>query len=199
MLKDSMADIEWFARIRDPKREMREKNMNSISVLKSSKEIRPSELASKLVNSPEFRTLYAEVMELVDDTASYLDIDGRAASKKLGRNAAVAYAKHSMELTTSCMRSASACLALRGARDGQMTLADALRDVMVAQEHARPIPAVDPDHGLPQPFLELMDWANSLQDRLKAFCRHLVAVDAPAANAVHDSLSALRLAFGVRY
>ncbi|NTF17914.1 DUF1465 family protein [Agrobacterium rubi] len=152
-----------------------------------------------MIGSPEFRTLYAEVMELVEDTAGYLDKDGRAASKLLGRMASVAYAKHSMELTTSCMRAASACLALRAVRGGEMQLEDALKDVMAAQALMRGDIKVDPEHQLPQGLIDLLEWCNDLQMRLKGFCQHLVALDVPASNAVHDSLSSLRLAFGTRF
>jgi regulator of CtrA degradation len=173
--------------------------MSTVSVLKPQKEYRPSELAARMIGSAEFRTLYAEVMELVEDTANFLDHEGRAASKLLGRHASVAYSKHSMELTTSLMRSASACLALRAAREGEMRIEDALKDVMAARTLARPVSSIDPDHKFPQRFTDLTEWANALQNRLKAFCDHLVSMDVPAVNAVHDSLSSLRLAFGTRF
>lgn len=173
--------------------------MSTISVLKQSMEIRPSELAAGMLGSSEFKTLYAEVMELVEDTANFLDHEGRAAAKLLGRNASIAYSKHSMELTTALMRAASACLALRAVREGQMKIDDALRDVFAAHPLMRPVSAIDPQHGFPQRFVDLTDWANSLQKRLKAFSEHLVAMDnAPTVNAVHDSLSSLRLAFEAR-
>ncbi len=173
--------------------------MSTVSVLNQSKEFRPSEMAARKIDSGEFRTIYAEVMELVEDTANFLDHEGRAASKLLGREASVAYAKHSMELTTALMRSASACLALRAVREGEMRIEDALKDVMVAQTLARPVSSIDPQHRFPERFVDLTDWANTLQKRLRAFCDHLVALDVPAANAVHDSLSSLRLAFGTRF
>lgn len=172
--------------------------MSTITVLKHQKEIRPSELAARMLESGEFRTLYAEVMELVEDTANFLDHEGRTAAKLLGRNASVAYSKHSMELTTALMRAASACLALRAARKGEMRIEDALKDVAAAQPLVRPVSAIDPQHQFPQRFIDLTDWANTLQKRLKSFCDHLVAIDEPSPNAVHDSLSSLRLAFGTR-
>lgn len=173
--------------------------MSTISVLKQQKEIRPSELAARMLESGEFRTLYAEVMELVEDTANFLDHEGRAAAKLLGRNASVAYSKHSMELTTALMRAASSCLALRAARAGEMKIEAALKEVAAAQPLVRPVSTIDPQLQLPQRFIDLADWANTLQKRLKSFCDHLVAIDVPSANAVHDSLSSLHLAFGTRF
>lgn len=172
--------------------------MTTITVLKQSEDVRPSELAAGLLGSAEFRTLYAEIMELVEDTANFLDHEGRAAAKLLGRTASVAYSKHSMELTSALMRAASACLALRGARDGQVRLEAALKDVSSALPLIRPISAIDPSHCFPQRFVDLTDWANALQKRLKAFCDHLFAVDVQLVNPVHDSLSSLRLAFATK-
>ena len=47
-----------------------------------------------------FDRTFAEGMELVEDTAAYLDGDGRRESKLLSRAVALAYAAESMRLTT---------------------------------------------------------------------------------------------------
>jgi regulator of CtrA degradation len=57
-------------------------------------------LADRMANSAQFKTLYAEGMALVEETANYLDGPGRTASKALPRLAAVLYAAESMRLTT---------------------------------------------------------------------------------------------------
>jgi regulator of CtrA degradation len=173
--------------------------MSTVSVLKQQKEYRPSQLAARMIDSSEFGMIYREVMELVEETAGYLDVDGRAASKLLGKMASVAYAKHSMEITTSCMRSASVCLALRATREAEMRLEDALRDVMNMNVLMKPTTDVDTSLGLPQGLIDLLDKGNALQARLKAFCHHLIATEETLPNAVHDSLSSLRLAFGTRF
>lgn len=173
--------------------------MSTVSVLKQQKEFRPSELAGRMIDSSEFSALYREVMDLVEATAGYLDVEGRAASKLLERMASIAYAKHSMEITTSCMRSASVCLALRATREGEMSIEAALRDVMNMDVLMKPTTNVDASLNLPQGLIDLLDKGNALQARLKAFCHHLVAKDQSTPNAVHDSLSSLRLAFGTRF
>lgn len=169
--------------------------MSKISVLNQQKDYRPSELAAKLIAGGEFQTLYRDVMKLVDDTANYLDGEGRAAAKSLKGVSSVAYSRHSMEVTTSCMRSASVCLALRATRQGDMRLEDALRDVMSMDVLMKPTTDVDPSLGLPQGLVDILDRSNVLQARLKTFCHSLVAQDQPAPNVVHDRLQSLRLAF----
>ena len=59
-------------------------------------------------------------MDLVEETAAYLDGAGRQESKLLSRNAALAYAAESMRLTTRLMQVASWLLVQRAVREGDM-------------------------------------------------------------------------------
>ena len=63
--------------------------------------------AGRAAASSQFKALYGEGMSLVEETASYLDGSGRAASKVLPRVASVLYAAESMRLTTRLMQMAS--------------------------------------------------------------------------------------------
>ncbi len=67
-----------------------------------------------------FERTFREGMELVEDTASYLDGDGRRESRLLSRAAALAYAAESMKLTTRLMQVASWLLVQRAVREGDM-------------------------------------------------------------------------------
>jgi len=67
-----------------------------------------------------FERTFQEGMELVEETASYLDGEGRQESKLLSRNAALAYAAESMRLTTRLMQVASWLLVQRAVREGDM-------------------------------------------------------------------------------
>ena len=51
-------------------------------------------------SSAAFKKLYADGMGLVEETAAYLDGEGRAEAKRLSRIAATLYAAESMRLTT---------------------------------------------------------------------------------------------------
>jgi regulator of CtrA degradation len=57
----------------------------------------------------------------VEEAASYLDGDGRAAARQLSRIAATLYAAESMRLTTRLMQVASWLLLQRASRSGEMT------------------------------------------------------------------------------
>ena len=60
----------------------------------------PISFGEKLASSQIFADLFRDGMALVEETAAYLDGPGRQESKKLERNAALAYATESMRLTT---------------------------------------------------------------------------------------------------
>lgn len=72
--------------------------------------------------SPAFNKLYAEGMGLVEETATYLEGDGRRDAKQLGRVAATLYAAESMRLTTRLMQLASWLLLQRALNSGEMTM-----------------------------------------------------------------------------
>src|SRR5215470_5128243 len=75
-----------------------------------------------------FERTFQEGMELVEETAGYLDGAGRQESKMLSRNAALAYASESMRLTTRLMQVASWLLVQRAVREGDMAAASACED-----------------------------------------------------------------------
>jgi regulator of CtrA degradation len=90
-------------------------------------------LADRMANSAQFKTLYAEGMALVEETANYLDGPGRTASKALPRLAAVLYAAESMRLTTRLMQMASWLLLQRAVNNGEMN-----RDQVLAEKKQGP-------------------------------------------------------------
>jgi hypothetical protein len=67
-----------------------------------------------------FDRTFEEGMQLVEETAGYLDGAGRHDSKVLSRNAALGYATESMRLTTRLMQVASWLLVQRAVREGEM-------------------------------------------------------------------------------
>jgi regulator of CtrA degradation len=77
-------------------------------------------LIEDFARSELFDHTFQEGMDLVDETAFYLDGAGRQDSKLLSRNAALAYAAESMRLTTRLMQVASWLLVQRAVRDGDM-------------------------------------------------------------------------------
>ena len=82
----------------------------------------PISFGHAYAQSETFRLLFKEGMALVEETADYLDGDGRHAARQLPRPASIVYAAESMRLTTRLMQLASWLLLHRSVREGDMTL-----------------------------------------------------------------------------
>ena len=82
----------------------------------------PISFAAKLAASDAFNEMFREGMGLVEETAAYLDIEGRIGAKALSRYLSRAYAAESMRLTTRLMQIASWLLFQRAVNEGEMTL-----------------------------------------------------------------------------
>jgi regulator of CtrA degradation len=81
----------------------------------------PISFGKAYAQSETFRALFKEGMTLVEETADYLDGDGRHAARELPRPASIVYATESMRLTTRLMQLASWLLLHRSVREGDMT------------------------------------------------------------------------------
>ncbi len=80
----------------------------------------PVDFGRTFVQSEAFRALFQEGMDLVGETAAYLDGPGRAESAHLSREGARVYAAESMRLTTRLMQIASWLLVQRAAAEGEI-------------------------------------------------------------------------------
>jgi len=163
-----------------------------------------AEVIQDFARSELFQRTFQEGMDLVEETAGYLDGAGRQASKLLSRNAALAYAAESMRLTTRLMQVASWLLLQRAANSGEMT-----RD-QVASEKTKvrldTASAHDEATGwaeLPTEFRDLVNRSLSLQARVRRLdeeiygsnIRHLTPQPARDGSPVSDQLSLLRTVF----
>ncbi|MBA4804138.1 MAG: DUF1465 family protein [Brevundimonas sp.] len=142
-----------------------------------------------------FDRTFREGMELVEETAAYLDGDGRRESKLLSRAAALAYAGESMKLTTRLMQIASWLLVQRAVREGDMTAAAAcepryrLADRRVEAEPGHP--------ELPIALVEYVVRSEKLYDRALHLDRRMYQ-DTPGeepVNPVQSQLDRLAAAF----
>jgi regulator of CtrA degradation len=82
----------------------------------------------RLAGSEGFKAMFREGMALVEETATYLDGEGRRESRLLTRTPSLAYATESMRLTTRLMQLASWLLMQRAVNNGDMSLAEATRE-----------------------------------------------------------------------
>ena len=142
-----------------------------------------------------FDRTFREGMELVEETAAYLDGDGRRESKLLSRAAALAYAGESMKLTTRLMQIASWLLVQRAVREGDMTASAACEPRYRLAE--RKLDA-EPTHGeLPIALIEYLVRTDRLYDRVLHLDRKMY-LDEPeeeAVNPVQSQLDRLAAAF----
>src|SRR5512147_628581 len=113
--------------------------------------------AIDFARSELFERTFKEGMGLVEETAAYLDGPGRAASKRLSRAAALAYAGESMRLTTRLMQVASWLLVQRAVRDGEIKLNEAASDKyrLISREN-QPAPQFAGSDDLPEALKTLI-------------------------------------------
>lgn len=147
-----------------------------------------------------FERTFQEGMDLVEETAAYLDGGGREDSKLLSRNAALAYAGESMRLTTQLMQVASWLLVQRAVREGEMA-ASAAFDERYRLAPEVPGPA-NPDaaiEDLPIHLVHLCERSERLYERVRRLDQRMYGQDELAVEAPHPVLSQfdrLREAFG---
>ncbi|MEH2511878.1 regulator of CtrA degradation [Nitrobacteraceae bacterium AZCC 1564] len=124
-------------------------------------------LSERITNSAAFGALFKEGMDLVEETAAYLDGAGRVEAKALERPVSLTYATESMRLTTRLMQLASWLLLHRAVKEGEMTLSQANREKTKVK-----LTAADPCNEeligkLPQQLQDLISRSMSLQARVR--------------------------------
>jgi regulator of CtrA degradation len=146
-----------------------------------------------------FDRTFHEGMELVEETATYLDGGGRQESKLLSRNAALAYASESMRLTTRLMQVASWLLVQRAVREGDMPPEAACEDrYRLGAEDVCRASGSESCEDLPSGLLLLLDRSERLYDRVRHLDRRMYVETAPeGAHPVLAQYDRLRTAFGV--
>lgn len=145
-----------------------------------------------------FERTFGEGMELVEETAAYLDGAGRKESKLLSRNAALAYAGESMKLTTRLMQIASWLLVQRAVREGDMKVGEAAQDRYRIRPETPRSESADDAEPLPPGLRDLLERSARLHDRVLHLDRrmYLSALEGEAENPVQSQLDRLRSAFG---
>lgn len=121
----------------------------------------------RLAQSDAFSGLFREGMALIEETAAYLDGQGRTDSRLLARGGTLAYTAESMRLTTRLMQLASWLMLQRAVNEGEITREQARHDqnrVKVASlGPSDPGPAVTE---LPDALRALVDRSLRLQTRI---------------------------------
>ncbi|MBI4725067.1 MAG: DUF1465 family protein [Rhodomicrobium sp.] len=148
--------------------------------------------------SPQFAKLYREGMDLVEETAEYLDRAGRMESKRLTPPASLAYTSESIKLTTRLTQLASWLLVRRAIAEGEITPAEAHthrhRVTLVPQSGLRP----EGFDALPETFKRLIDESHRLYGRILRLDRILSESYTAAgenASPISPQIERIRLAF----
>ncbi len=125
------------------------------------------QFSERLTNSAAFGNLFREGMDLVEETAAYLDGIGRTEAKALDRAVSLTYATESMRLTTRLMQMASWLLLHRAVKEGEMTLTQANREKTKVKLSAADPGSNDTIEKLPAQLQELIARSMSLQARVR--------------------------------
>src|SRR5713226_3026525 len=125
------------------------------------------QFSERLTNSAAFGTLFREGMDLVEETAAYLDGAGRAEAKALDRSVSLTYASESMRLTTRLMKVATWPLLHRAGKEGEMTLTQANREKTKVKLSAADPGPNDIIEKLPQQLQDLITRSMALQAKVR--------------------------------
>lgn len=157
----------------------------------------------EFTRSELFTKTFREGMDMVEETAAYLDGVGRQDSKQLSRSDAMVYASNSMRLTTRLMQVASWLLVQRALKEEEITTAEArqtkyrlvtekkTKDGLSFSELAKDASS------LPSILVDLMARSEQLYERIVRLDRSLYgSIEAQTGNTVADQINRLELAFG---
>lgn len=150
------------------------------------------------VRSEVFRRAFSGGMAMVEETATYLDGEGREESRGLPRRGALAYAGESMRLTTRLMQVASWLLVQRSVAEGDVSVEEAAKDKyrLSAREVClgrKP----EAEELLPGRLVELLARSAQLYERIDRLDRTIYSPDAaPAPEGARAHLDRLTSAFG---
>jgi regulator of CtrA degradation len=159
----------------------------------------PIYFGRRLAGSDAFKAMFREGMALVEETANYLDGEGRRESKNLARGGALAYATESMRLTTRLMQLASWLLLQRAVNDGELSADQANSEKSKVKLGGLATATGGPGwDDLPERLRELIVRSIRLQERVRKLDGILDPAGAPdeAENPVARQLGRLSAAFG---
>ncbi|WP_181703070.1 DUF1465 family protein [Chthonobacter albigriseus] len=158
--------------------------------------------ADRFAHSETFRDLFREGMALVEETASYLDGEGRKQSRQLTRNASLVYTTESMRLTTRLMQMASWLLLQRAVNDGEISSEQANTEKSkVRLDTAPPATQTVAFQELPEALRSLIERSLRLQERVRHIDQAIYgpkATGGDAVNPVARDLGRLADALGAR-
>jgi regulator of CtrA degradation len=165
-------------------------------------------LSERFARSARFSALFSDGMALVEETATYLDENGRREAKTLDRQIAMLYGSESMRLTTRLMQLASWLLLQRAVANGEMTRQQLLEEKRKISLDSLPVSEVGQGwEELPPLFRELVSRSAALQKRIVMLDREIYgngqrirgnAANSESENPVGRQIDQLSAALGAR-
>lgn len=140
-----------------------------------------------------FDRTFREGMSLVEETATYLDGDGRRDSRLLSREDALAYAGESMRLTTRLMQIASWLLVQRAVREGDMKAEDACAEKYRLMPTQASSSQIDILERMPEGLNSLLDRSSRLFERVSHLDRKMFVEADLSQEAINPVLSQMQL------
>ena len=157
-------------------------------------------VVADFAGSELFDRTFQEGMALVEETAAYLEGEGRRDSKLLSRAGALAYAGESMRLTTRLMQIASWLLVQRAVREGDLSPNEATQDRYRLTGSTNRAETMEGADELPEGLNELADRAQRLYERIAYMDRRMYldeeAASPTTGNPVLSQMALLQQAFG---
>lgn len=146
-----------------------------------------------------FTRLYQEGMSLIEDTANYIDGDGKIASRNLSGEAASLYTSEAMRMSTRLMQVASWLLLFRAAREKEMTNEQIQHEKAKVSLNTPSLAKTSPFwHELPENFRNLIALSIRIEDRVRHMDHDIDAIMKASnenTNAVNEQIDLLRTAF----
>ena len=156
----------------------------------------------EFTRSELFAKTFREGMDIVEETAAYLDGPGRQDSHKLDNDDALTYASQSMRLTTRLMQVASWLLVQRALKEGEMSLPEVRADKYRLVEDVKAENSLSfselakKSYALPARLLDLLARSEALYERILRLDRSLYGtIAAQNGNTVADQMQRLEAAF----
>jgi regulator of CtrA degradation len=159
----------------------------------------PVAFGRRLAGSTAFTAMFREGMALVEETATYLDKEGREQSQRLSRAGSLSYAAESMRLTTRLMQLASWLLLQRAVNDGDISADQASHER--AKVKLGGVSSAQTGNGwddLPQRLKDLIERSVRLQERVIRLDAALRRSPESGDNPVARDLDRIADAFGGR-
>ncbi len=157
----------------------------------------PAAFGPRFAESDTFKSLFKQGMALVEETATYLDGDGRRESKGLSRIGGLTYATESMRLTSRLMQLASWLLLQRAVNEGEMMMEQARQERSKVRLRGFDSAMSGPGWAdLPERLRSLIERSMRLQERIRLIDEAIYQDDVKvAANPVIEQIGRLSAAF----